>query len=481
MRVARASQPAAFLASLVLLIPWAAGAATATAVSNHHERARRLLAELVEVDTSASAGPAATRNAAERMADHLRRSGFPAEDVHVLVMPDGAGNLVARYRARQPRRRPVLLLAHLDVVEALRSDWSVAPFEFLERDGYFYGRGVWDNKAGAAILIANFLRLKGEGFEPDRDLVIVFTADEETEQASIQWLLAEHRPLLDAEFALNTDGGRVILRGDRIEAVSIETSEKVYASYALEAVNPGGHSSLPRTDNAIYDLTAVLERLHAYEFPIDLNETTRAFLAEWPMPAGDPQLEIARALAAGHLDEPVVMQLVDHPYVNSIARTTCVPTQLSAGHAENALPNSARAVVNCRILPQTDPADIEATLRRLAEPSNVTVTALYPPVASPPSAIDTEAFAAVRSIAQQAWPGVPVLPAMATGATDGLYVRNAGIPTYTIDFLAEDPDDDRTHGRDERIRSASYYQGLDLWFRLLQRLGSVSTAATSAP
>lgn len=454
-------------------------AAATNALNDTQRRARDLLAELVEIDTSASAGPESTRTAAEHLAQHLRVGGFSAADAQVFVMPNGAGNLVARYRAKQPRHRPVLLVAHLDVVEALASDWSVDPFRFLEKDGYYYGRGVWDNKMGASLLVANFLRLKSEGFEPDRDLVIVLTADEETEQHSIQWLLREHRPQLEAEYALNTDGGRVILRDDRIEAISIETSEKIYASYALEAANAGGHSSLPRVDNAIYDLAGVLERLREHVFPVDLTDATRAFLETWPMPADDPQLPVARALAAGRLDDPAVARLAEYPYLNALARTTCVPTQLSAGHAENALPQSARAVVNCRILPQTDPSDIEVTLRNLAAPFSVAVTVIYPPVSAPPSPSDNEAFRAIRQIARETWPGTPVVPAMATGTSDSLYLRSAGIPSYTIDFLAADPDDDRTHGRDERISVVSYLQALDVWHRLLRSVGQ--PARTGSP
>jgi len=458
------------LRTVVAVFALAAFVTPASAARTPHEQlARSLLEELVEIDTSASAGPQQTRVAAERMAARLIAGGFPREDVRVLVMDGGLGTFIARYRSPRAERDPILLVAHLDVVEALASDWSVEPFRFLERDGYFYGRGVWDNKAGAAMLVASFLRLRAE--------------DEESEQKTIQWLLREHRPLLDGAYALNTDGGRLILRGEQPQALEIDTSEKIYVSYALTARNPGGHSSLPRTDNAIYDLAATLTRLRDYRFPIDLSETTREFLRLWPLPADDPQRPLSAALVDGRLDDAVLERLPEFPYLNAVVRTTCVATQLEGGHAENALPQTARAVVNCRVLPQSSAAEVETRLRELAAPSAVSIEVVYPAVPSPPSPVDSEVFAAAGRLAAEFWPGIPVLPQMATGATDGLYLRNAGIPTYTVDFLAEDPDDDRTHGRDERLRVASFYTALEVWYRLLRELSGSPTpsAATGQP
>jgi len=456
--------------ALLLLIAALSAAAGLAAEPADRTFARKLLADLVEIDTGPSGGPGRTESAARLIADRLLAGGLPAEDVRVFVMDDGVASLVARLRAPKPERPPILLVGHLDVVEALAEDWTVPPFRFTEKEGYYYGRGVWDNKAGVTLLVAALLRMRAEGFEPDRDLTLVFTGDEEEKQLAIRWLLREHRDLLDAAFSLNTDGGRVLLREGRPEAVMIETSEKIYVTYALIARNPGGHSSLPRPDNAIYDLAAALERLRAYQFPIDLNESTRAFLRDRPLAVDDPERPLSEALAAGRLEDPVLARLAEFDFLNAQVRTTCVATQLAAGHAENALPTQARAVVNCRVLPQASTDAVETKLRELAAPSGVGVEVIYPAVPGPPSPVDAELFAAIRELSAEFWPGAVVLPLMSAGTTDGLFVRNAGIPSYTIDFLAEEAGGDRSHGNDERIPIASFHAALEVWYRLLQRL-----------
>ncbi len=432
--------------------------------------ARQLLADLVEINTGPSGGPGQTAVAARLVAERLLAGGIPAQDVRVLVMDDGIANLVARLRAPKPRRPPILLVGHLDVVEALAEDWTVPPFRFTEQDGYYYGRGVWDNKAGMTLLVAALLRMRAEGFSPDRDLTLVFTGDEEEKQLSIQWLLREHRELLDAAFSLNTDGGRVLLREGRPEAVMVETSEKIYVTYALVARNPGGHSSLPRPDNAIYDLAATLERLRGYQFPVELNDATRAFVRDRRLAADDPERPLSEALAAGRLDAPVLARLPEFDFLNAQVRTTCVATQVAAGHAENALPAQARAIVNCRVLPQAQADDVEAKLRELAAPSGVSVEVTYPAVPGPPSPVDGALFAEIRELSAEFWPGAAVLPTMSAGTTDGLYLRNAGIPSYTIDFIAEEAGGDRSHGTDERIPISSFHDALEVWYRLLRRL-----------
>ncbi len=459
-----ALQPVLLLIAALAAMP---GLAAETA---DRASARQLLADLVEINTGPSGGPGQTEVAARLIADRLLAGGLPAQDVRVLVMDAGIANLVARLRAREPRRPPILLVGHLDVVEALAEDWSVPPFRFTEQDGYYYGRGVWDNKAGMTLLVSALLRMRAEGFEPDRDLTLVFTGDEEEKQLAIQWLLREHRELLDAAFSLNTDGGRVLLREGRPDAVMVETGEKIYVTYALTARNPGGHSSLPRPDNAIYDLAATLERLRAYRFPIDLNESTRAFLRDRPLTVDDPERALSEALAAGRLDDPVLVRLPEFDFLNAQVRTTCVATQLSAGHAENALPAQARAVVNCRVLPQSSADEVEAKLRELAAPSGVSVEVTYPAVPGPPSPVNTELFAEIRELSAEFWPGAVVLPAMSAGTTDGLFLRNAGIPSYTIDFIAEEAGGDRSHGNDERIPIAGFHDALEVWYRLLRRL-----------
>ena len=433
--------------------------------------AHTLLKDLVEVNTAPSGGDD-IRPAAHIAAKYLLDAGFDKEDVRVIGPTPKRSMVVARYRSIKAMRPPILLLAHLDVVEALPQDWSVPPFKLTERDGYFYGRGSGDDKAGAAILVANFVRLWQEGFEPDRDLIIVLSADEETDGASTQWLLREHRDLVDAAYALNTDAGGVLsdAEGAKKYAFMVQTGEKVYASYSFEAHDRGGHSSLPRPDNPIYRVARTLVALQHYRFPVDLNDTTREFFKESIKLVPPESQPLLQALSAGKIDAGVEAGLEQAPYFNSIARTTCVATQLEGGHAENALPQSARAVVNCRILPQTDPAEVEKTLRGLAAPNDLEVKVVYKPVPSSISPMDKALFEAFTGVARELWPGIPVIPEMGAGASDGLYVRNAGIPTYGISAVAENPDDVRAHGRDERIRISAFDDALEYWYRLLKRL-----------
>jgi acetylornithine deacetylase/succinyl-diaminopimelate desuccinylase-like protein len=430
-----------------------------------------ILQELVGINTAASGGPGQTRRAAEAMAARLRAAGFPAEDVVVLGRAEGDGDLVARYRG-DGSKPPILLMAHLDVVEALPSDWTLPPFELTRRDGYLYGRGTLDNKGGAAMLVANAIRMKRAGYRPNRDLIIVLSADEESTGANIQWLLEEHRPLVDAAYALNTDAGAVLLNGDEPQGFVVQTSEKIYASFLLEVRNPGGHSSLPRHDNAIYSLAAALLRLQAYAFPIQLNETTRAFFQRWQGVAAEPAKPLVAALGAGRLDAPELAALPDDPYLNALARTTCVPTLLEGGHAENALPQSARATVNCRILPTSSAAETQRVLEQVVADPAVVITPVDPATPSPPSPLNEELFGAIASLTGGFWPGVPVIPEMSTGASDGLFVRNAGIPTYGVSAVAEDPRDDRSHGQDERMRAKSFHDAREFLYRLLTRLSS---------
>jgi len=447
----------------------ASAARGATPATPDRELALDVLRELLAINTAPSGGPGATRRAAQAMAARLVAAGFPQEDVRVLGRTADDGNLVARYRG-SGARRPILLMAHLDVVEALPEDWTLPPFVLTERDGYLYGRGSLDNKGGAAMLVANFLRMKRDGHRPDRDLIIVLSADEETTGANIRWLLEEHRPLLDAEYALNTDGGAVLLEGDRPLAFTVQTSEKIYASYHLEVTNPGGHSSLPRRDNAIYALAGALMRLQAYAFPIQLNDTTRVFFQRWQALAPESQRALLAALGSEPLDARELERLPDDPYLNALARTTCVATELQAGHAENALPQRARATVNCRILPTSSAAEVESTLKRVAAAPELSITPVDPALPSPPSPLNPELFGAVEALAAEFWPGIPIVPEMSTGATDGLFVRNAGIPCYGVSAVAEDPDEDRAHGQDERMRLKSFEDALEFLHRLLLEL-----------
>ena len=387
----------------------------------------------------------------------------------MLGLAPGDGNLIARLRGTGAKR-PILLMAHLDVVEARPSDWTLPPFALTERDGYLYGRGSLDNKGGAAMLVANAIRMQRDGYRPNRDLIIVLSADEETTGANLQWLLAKHRALLDAEYALNTDAGAVLLDGDRPQAFTVQTSEKIYASFHLDARNPGGHSSLPRRDNAIYALAGALARLQAYEFPIQLNETTTAFFERWQALAAKKVQPVVAAIAAGRLDAPEIAELPDDAFLNALARTTCVATMLEGGHAENALPQTARATVNCRIVPTSSAAETQRTLERVVADPQIAITPVAAATPSPPSPLDPELFAAIESLSGEFWPGIPVIPDMSTGATDGLFVRNAGIPVYGVAAVAEDPREDRAHGQDERMRTRSFTDALEFLHRLLTQL-----------
>lgn len=430
--------------------------------------ARDILQQLIQIETTEAEG--ATPQAARAMADRLVAAGFPREDVQVLGPNPRTGNLVARLRGRDPRVRPILLMAHIDVVPALRQDWSVDPWTLLERDGWLYGRGTTDNKAGAAMLVTNFIRMKRENWQPQRDVIVVLTGDEETSQASIQWLLAEHRGLIDAEIALNTDSGGVIVKAGRPALFTVQASEKVYADYALEVTDIGGHSSLARSDNPIYTLAAALRRIGEYRFPVNITDVARTFFERSALVETGQLAADMRAIAAVPPDGRALARLSILPFYNARLRTTCVATRVEAGHANNALPQLARAVINCRILPGEATADVEATVRRLAGDS-VKVTVIATPVASPPSPLPPVMLGDLEQLVATLWPGVPVAPVMEAGATDGLFVRRAGIPTYGISALAENPDDIRAHGKDERVEVQAFLKAAQFWYQMVKMFG----------
>lgn len=456
----------ACVAILLSLIP-ARGDLRAQATSER-ARAREIFRELIEMPTTADNG--ATPRAAQAMADRLIGAGFPREDVRVLNLNPRVGNLVARFRGTDRSLRPILLMAHIDVVPALREDWSVDPWTLLERDGWFYGRGTTDNKAGAAMLVANFVRLKREGWQPRRDILIALTGDEETTQASIQWLLKEHRNLVNAEFALNTDSGGIILRNGKPSLFTVQASEKVYADYQLEVTDVGGHSSLARPDNPIYTLAAALQRIAGHQFPLSVTEIARLFFERSALVETGQVAADMRAVAAMPPDPAAAARLSRQPFYNARLRTTCVATRVDAGHANNALPQTARAVINCRILPGEPTAPVEATLRRLAG-EKVKLTVRNAPDSSPPSPLPPAMLARFERLAAAQWPGVPVAPVMEAGATDGMYTRLAGIPTYAPSALPEDPDDVRAHGRDERLGVEAFYQATEFWYRMIKAFG----------
>ena len=434
--------------------------------------ARDILRELVEINTTDSLGN--TPRAARAMARRLVAAGFPAADVRVLIGPDAKhGNLVARYRGTGTGGRPIIGFAHLDVVPARRADWSVDPFTFLEQDGYFYGRGTTDDKVGDAILVADFIRLKRAGFKPRRDLIIVLTGDEETAGSCIGWLVNKHRDLIDAEFALNTDAGGGVLRDGRRVMFAVQASEKVYATYALEATDKGGHSSLPRpADNPVYRLAPALGRLAAYQFPVKLNEVSRGFFERSAALETGALAEDMRGVLKDAPDSAAVAHLSAVPFYNSKLRTTCVATMMEAGHAENALPQSARATVNCRILPGEPAAEVTATLERLAADDRIALRTVYAPIPSGPSPLTPAIMGPIERLVAEQFPNVPIVPVMEAGATDGLFLRNAGIPTYGVSAVFEEQNDVRAHGRDERLRVQSFYEALEFWYRMMQAYAS---------
>lgn len=435
--------------------------------------ARDIYEELVQINTSQSAGD--THKAAQAMGARLLAAGFPATDVRVFETGPKRGNLVARLRGTG-KRKPLMLLAHIDVVEAKREDWTTDPYKFVEKNGYFYGRGTADDKAMAVIWIANLIRYKKEGYRPDRDLIVVLETDEEISDRNgygIKWLLKNQRALIDAEYALN-EGGGVATRDGKAVWNSVQTTEKLFQSFWLEVRNSGGHSSQPRKDNAIYELSAALGRLEKFEFPVRLNETTRRYFEKMAELEGGAVGADMKAATAAKPDAAAIARLSAKPPFNALLRTTCVATRLEGGHAENALPQVARAMVNCRIVPGQSVDGVQQTLVRALADTRIAVTPEKRDTESAPSPMHKELFAAIEQVSQKFWPGVPVIPTMSTGATDGRFLRNAGIPTYGHSGIAADMFDVRAHGKDERVAVKSFHDSRQYLYELVKRLSSDS-------
>jgi acetylornithine deacetylase/succinyl-diaminopimelate desuccinylase-like protein len=457
--------------ALVLAV---AGAATAQAPTPELAEFRAIYQELVEINTTDSAGD--TTKASEAMAARLRAAGFPPADVQVLAPHPRKGNLVVRFRGNGGGK-PLLLLAHLDVVEAKREDWSFDPFKLTEKDGYFYGRGTIDDKSMAAIFVDTFIRLRREGFVPHRDLILALTADEELGSISkyngVRWLLANHRNLIDAEMAINEGGGGE-LRDGRHMVLRVQTSEKVPLTFRLEVTNKGGHSSRPERDNAIYRLAEGLTRLAKFDFPVALNDTTRAFFERSAALRSGATADAMRSVTKTPPDPDVVARLSADSGFNALVRTTCIATRLEGGHANNALPQLARAMVNCRILPGERWEDVQRTLVRVLADDQIKVTPNGEAVSSPPTALDPKLMTRVERLTRAMFPAALVIPTMGTGATDGRFLRNAGIPTYGVSGIFVDASDNRTHGRDERIGIRDLYAGRDFLHSLVKALASGS-------
>jgi len=434
---------------------------------SERQLARAIYKEMVEIKSGFTTGT--TTPVAEAVARRLRAAGFPAADIFVGGASPTKGNLVVRYRG-SGRRRPILLLAHTDVVEAKREDWTMDPFTLIEKDGYFYGRGTGDDKAQAAIWVANLIRYRQEGFPPSRDLIVALTADEEGggPYSGVDWLLKNRRDLIDAELCLN-EGGWGEIRGGKRLVNLIQVGEKHSATYRLEVKNPGGHSSMPVKENAIYRLADALHRLAGYEFEAQLNEVTRRYLETLSGLESEPTASQLRQAAAG---DPAAIRAVSDasPAWNAVVRTTCVATGLDGGHAVNALPQTAGARVNCRVLPGQTPEEVQAILTRVVADDKVAISITDAHGGSPMSPLRDDVLAATKSLTSQFWPGVVTLPYMVMGGTDGRMLRQAGIPTYGVQGIFFDTSDIRFHGRDERVGVREFYEGQEFLYRLVKDL-----------
>jgi acetylornithine deacetylase/succinyl-diaminopimelate desuccinylase-like protein len=431
---------------------------------------------LIEINTTDSVGNVST--AAEAMAQRFRDAGFSESDLHILGPNDRKKNLVVRFHG-SGRHKPVLLIGHLDVVEARREDWTTDPFQFVEKDGYYYGRGTQDMKDGDAIMVTTLIRFKKEGYVPDRDIILALTADEEGGTSNgVDWLLRNNRELIDAEFVLNHDGGGILSEHGKPQFMSVDASEKLYSDYELTVTNPGGHSSLPRPDNAIYHLADGLARLEHYQFQFELTNITRAYYERMSKVATGQRAADMLAILKTPPDMAAVARLSQDPIDNSIMHTTCVATRLNAGHANNALPQTAKANVNCRIVPGHSTEEIRLELEKVFADPKISVRevggiggitnrkSFVPPPLRP------DVFQPLEKVVVSVWPGLPVIPDMATGASDGVYTNATGLPTYCISGEAIDRDDIRAHGKDERIRVDSFYRAVDFYYQFLKTLTS---------
>ncbi|MDQ2931916.1 MAG: M20/M25/M40 family metallo-hydrolase [Gemmatimonadota bacterium] len=465
------------LLALALLAPIATRAQGALTVDQ--AEARAIFQQLIEINTSYKEG--STSPAAHAIAKRFLDAGFPAADVHVLgPAGDKDSNVVVRMQGSSKTLKPILLIAHLDVVEALRSDWSLDPYKLTERDGFFYGRGTSDIKGGATTIAEALLRLKREHIVPERTLILALTAGEEGGGGynGISWLIEDHRDLIDAEWCINPDGGDPLLRNGKMFVRALQASEKLYQSYYLTTTNKGGHSSMPTPDNAIARLAEAIGRLSRFHFPVHLNETTRAYFERSAELESGQSAADMRAIAKNERDSAAAARLSVSPFYNAQLRTTCVPTMLEGGHAPNALPQLARALVNCRILPGETPADVQAVLVRVVADDSVKVTPIDSGKPGKASPLSPSVMNPLEKVTQRLWPGVPVIPQMETGATDGWRLRDAGIPTYGLSGIPLDVDDIRAHGRDERIMVKSFYQGVEYMYQLIREVAVAPTKDT---
>jgi len=459
---------------LLLLLYTAHVSAQTTRPEAERKLAHDIYKEFVEIQSGFTTG--STIPVAEAAAARLRSAGFPESDLLVGGANAKKANLVVRYHGTGARK-PILLLAHIDVVEAKREDWSMDPFQLIERDGFFYGRGTGDDKAQAAIWIANLIQYKKEGFTPDRDIIVALTADEEGggPYNGVAWLLKNHRDLINSEFALNEGGWGESVGGKRISN-DLQVSEKYVINFRFEVRNKGGHSSMPVRDNAIYHLAGALQRLSDFSFPQKTNEVTAAYFQQMAKIETGPMKEDLANAGKGS-QEAMRRLAAATPVWNATLRTTCVATLLEGGHAMNALPQLAAATVNCRVLPEDSVDYVQSTLQKVVADDQVSVKILGEPAPGPASALRPDVMAAVSRATDALWPGVPVVPIMVMGATDGKELRIAGIPTYGVQGIFFDRDDIRFHGRHERLGVQSFYEGQAFLYELVKLLSKTAPVA----
>ncbi len=452
-----------------------AGGAYAAALTPVQKQMREIYQELVETNTTNSTGSCTI--AAQKMAQRLKQGGFQDSEMQLIVPPGGPtkGNLVVRLKGNGSRK-PLLLLAHIDVVEANRADWVRDPFKLIEEDGVFYARGSSDDKAMAASFVANMLRYKAEKLAPRRDIIMALTCDEEMVPSDFdgaEYLFKHHRSLIDAELALNEGGSGLLDKNEKPVRHGIQAGEKIYQSFQLEVTNPGGHSSVPRRDNAITRLSEGLVRLGKFDFPFRLSDVTRAFYQRM---ATIEQGQVAADMKA-ILQDPPDMAALERLYAvspahNATVRTTCIATRVEAGHADNAQPQRARASVNCRILPQETVAEVQATLQRVLADEQIRVTRIGEGLSAPIPPLTPALMKAIEETSNAMWPGVPVIPTLSTGGTDGRFLNAAGIWTYGVSGMFAGPEGSGVHGLNEHIRVKSLYDGQEFLYRLAKRLAT---------
>lgn len=464
---------------LALFVSTVARAQVQAGLNENQQFAHDVYKQLIEFNTSNMTS--GTTVAAQAMADRFRAAGFPDSDIFLGGVRPDKFNVVLRYHgkggANAPPPKPLLLLAHIDVVEALKTDWSpdIDPFKFMERDGYYYGRGTSDDKAMAAIYVANVIRLKKEGYVPDRDIIVALTADEEGGCCNgARWLLTNHPELVNAGVVINEGGGGSLRNGKPMVNL-VQATEKVVATFKATAHNRGGHSSVPRPDNAIYELAQGLVNFSHFAFPVQFNEVTKSYFSQMANFETPETGAAMRALVKNPNDAAASAIVSRDPRYNSQLRTTCVATMLSGGHATNALPQTAEATINCRMLPNTDPADVRAAIVKALGDTGIEVSPAPKMAPSSPSPLLPEVMGPIQAITKQLFGDIPAVPTMGTGATDSRGFRANGVPAFGVSGLMGDPEDIRAHGRDERMLVKSFYDGQEFLYRLTKALTGTKT------